>query len=472
MTTRTAVTGYEDPTERAARGRTERRSVPRSSHAEWAPAADRPDPVHVLEIQAESRVPELVPLRHERMLVSPFTFYRGTAAIMARDLAHTPVSRIAVQCCGDAHLANFGGFESPERTLMFDINDFDETLPGPWEWDIKRLATSFVIASQDRAFTDRVAARAATAAARTYREAMREFATKRDLEVWYARLDVQGIIDRWRRNVSTDELKRFERNAAKATSKNSLKALAKLTEVVDGRVQIKRDPPLLVRMSELLPADQVDSMMDQMRDSIRSYSQTLPHDRRRLLARYRIVDIARKVVGVGSVGTRCWIALLLGRDDDDPLFLQIKEAQASVLEPYAGKSEYSQPGQRVVEGQRLMQAASDIFLGWDEAEAVDGVVRSFYVRQLWDGKASADLARMPSSLLVAYGQLCGWTLARAHARSGDRIAIGAYLGSSTAFDNAIVEFAFKYAAQNARDYDAASAAARSGRLTTRDPVTP
>jgi uncharacterized protein (DUF2252 family) len=471
MVTSTADKEFVDPAERAARGRAARRTVPRSSHADWSAPSDRPDPATVLAVQAETRVPELIPLRHERMLASPFAFYRGTAAIMAGDLAHTPDSGIEVQCCGDAHLANFGGFESPERSLMFDINDFDETLPAPWEWDVKRLATSFVIASQDRGFSDRVAVRATTAAARSYRVAMREFALQRDLEVWYARLDVQGILDRWRKTVSASDLKRFERTTAKGTTKNSLKALTKLTEVVDGRRQIRSDPPILVRMHDLVPAEHADRMTEHMCDSMRSYSRTLPRDRNRLFERYRIVDVARKVVGVGSVGTRCWIALMLGRDDSDPLFLQIKEAQASVLEPYAGTSEYTHPGQRVVEGQRLMQAASDIFLGWDEVDGIDGVVRPIYVRQLWDGKTSADLAGMPSTLFETYAQLCGWTLARAHARSGDRVAIGAYLGSGGSFDRAIVEFAFKYADQNERDYEAASVAVRDGRLAINEPIT-
>jgi uncharacterized protein (DUF2252 family) len=453
-----------DPPARAARGRAARSVAPRSSQGEWEAPASRPDPATILAAQEKTRVPELVPLRHERMLVSPFTFYRGAAAIMAGDLATTPDSGIRVQCCGDAHLANFGGFESPERDLVFDINDFDETTPGPWEWDVKRLATSFAIAAQDRGFDDAVARHAVLHTARSYRQAMRAFAGMRNLDVWYARLDVQGLLDRWRSDLSPADLKRVERNIAKGRSKNSLKAFAKLTEQVDGRVQIVNDPPLVVRLDDLLPADRVPEMEGKVQDWVRSYRRTLLPDRGHLVDGYRFVDMARKVVGVGSVGTRCWIVLMLGRDETDPLFLQVKEAEASVLEPYVGKSKYAQHGQRVVEGQRLMQATSDIFLGWDHSTDLEGVKRQFYIRQLWDGKVSADLESMPPTLLAIYGQMCGWTLARAHARSGDRVAIAAYLGSGDPFDRAIAEFAFSYAAQNRRDFELVSKAVRDGRL--------
>jgi len=414
--------------------------------------------------QEKTRVPELVPLRHERMLVSPFTFYRGAAAIMAGDLATTADSGIRVQCCGDAHLANFGGFDSPERELIFDINDFDETTPGPWEWDVKRLATSFAIDAQDRGFDDAVARHAVLHTVRSYHEAMRAFAGMRNLDVWYARLNVQGLLDRWRSSLSAAELKRVERTIAKGRSKTSLKAFAKLTERVDGQVRIVNDPPLVVRLDDLLTPDLVSEVQQRVNGWLRSYRRTLLPDRSHLLESYRVVDIARKVVGVGSVGTRCWIVLMLGRDETDPLFLQIKEAEASVLEPYVGKSKYAQHGQRVVEGQRVMQAASDIFLGWDQWFDLEGVKRHFYVRQLWDGKVSAQLETMPPTLLAIYGQMCGWTLARAHARSGDRVAIAAYLGSGDPFDRAITEFAFSYAAQNARDFAAVSDAVRDGRL--------
>ena len=453
-----------DPAERAARGRAARRSTPRSSHGDWVPGADRRDPVAVLEEQAVTRVPELVPLRHERMLASPFAFYRGAAAIMAGDLAETPGSGIRVQCCGDAHLANFGGFQSPERSLVFDINDFDETLPGPWEWDVKRLVASVAIAARDRGFDEALGRQAVTEASRSYREAMREFAAMRNLDVWYARLDVQSILDRWRSEVTRSAVKQVERIAAKAPSKNSLKAFAKLTERVGNEIRIVSDPPLLVRLDDLLPPGTADAAQKKLDTQLRTYARSLNDDRRRILESYRVVDVARKVVGVGSVGTRCWIVLMLGRDDSDPLFLQVKEAEASVLEPFEAKSAFRQHGERVVSGQRMMQAASDIFLGWDHGAMLDDIDRHFYVRQLWDGKVSADLTTMPPERLPVYGGMCGWTLARAHARSGDRIAIAAYLGSGDIFDQAMVEFAYRYAAQNERDYAAVSEAAREGRL--------
>jgi uncharacterized protein (DUF2252 family) len=464
MNASTATAQVLDPAERVARGRAARHVVPRSSHGEWRAAAQRVDPVSLLQQQATTRLPELVPLRHQRMLVSPFTFYRGAAAIMAGDLATTPDSGFAVQCCGDAHLANFGGFESPERALVFDINDFDETLPGPWEWDVKRLVASFAIASQDREFDEALGRRAVTETIRSYRKTMRAFAAMRNLDVWYAHLDVKGVLDRWRKDVSSSELKRVERKIAKAKSKNSLKAFAKLTEQVDGKMRIINDPPVVTRLEDLLPADRVEEVTGEISSWVESYRTTLQRDRSRILETYRVVDIARKVVGVGSVGTRCWIVLMLGRDDTDPLFLQVKEAETSVLEPFIAASEYPHRGQRVVEGQRLMQASSDILLGWHQNRDLDGVERQFYVRQLWDGKISADLTTMPAALLPVYGQMCGWTLARAHARSGDRIAIGAYLGSGHAFDRAMVDFAFAYAAQNARDYAAVTVAAREGAL--------
>jgi uncharacterized protein (DUF2252 family) len=405
------------------------------------------------------------------MLESPFAFYRGGAAIMAADLAGTPTSGIEVQCCGDAHLANFGGFQSPERTMVFDINDFDETAPGPWEWDVKRLAASLVIASRDRGFDDAVARAAVAQSTGRYRQAMREFAVMRNLDVWYARLDQQGIIQRWGAKVTKADIARMERNVQKAQSKNSLKAFAKLTERVNGTTRFRPDPPLIERFEAFLPSGQAADLEERTRQWIQAYRRTLQADRRHALDGFRMVDLARKVVGVGSVGTRCWVALLVGRDPDDPLFLQIKEAGASVLGPYVGKSKHANHGQRVVTGQRMMQAASDIFLGWERAEGVDGQPRDFYVRQLWDGKFSADLTTMEPALLPIYGQLCGWTLARAHARSGDRIAIASYLGSSDAFDRAIVDFALAYATQNVRDYERARNAARTGELVT-VPVSP
>ena len=448
----------------AALGRAARAKVPRSSHAEWSPAVKRQDPVATLLGQATTRQPDLVPLRHARMLVSPFAFYRGGAAIMAADLAGTPISGIDVQCCGDAHLANFGGFQSPERTMVFDINDFDETLRGPWEWDVKRLAASLVVAARDRGFDDSVARRTVALSVCRYREAMREFAAMRNLDVWYARLDLEGIIGRWGVDLPRARIARLERNVQQARSRTSLKAFAKLTERVDGTVRIRNDPPLLERFEAFLPSDQAVDFEQRARQWISAYSRSLEPARRHVLSEYRLVDFARKVVGVGSVGTRCWVALLVGRDEGDPLFLQVKEAEASVLEPHIGKSKQANHGQRVVYGQRLMQAASDIFLGWQRAPGIDGRERDFYVRQLWDGKLSADLTTIEAAMLPIYGQMCSWTLARAHARSGNRIAIGAYLGTGDVFDRAIVEFALAYADQNQRDYDAAAAAARSGAL--------
>jgi len=445
-------------------GRARRAAVPRSRHGEWSASAGRPDPVSILEKQSTTRVAELVPLRHERMLVSPFTFYRGAAAIMAADLADTPTSGITVQCCGDAHLANFGGFESPERSLVFDINDFDETLPAPWDWDVKRLAASFTIAARDRSFDATVGRTAVGAMAHSYRETMRTFATMRNIDVWYARLDVQGILDRWASSVSKGAVKQVQRNATKARTKNSLKAFAKLTEHVDGSIRIISDPPLISRLEDVFGDAGAAVARDGLEEFFKSYIETLQSDRRSLLERYRLVDIARKVVGVGSVGTRCWIVLLLGRDESDPLFLQVKEAEASVLESYCGKSHYASHGERVVEGQRFMQAASDIFLGWDRVPGADGVERDYYVRQLWDGKISADLSTMSATRLPIYAQICGWTLARAHARSGDRIAIGAYLGSGKVFDRAMIDFAEAYADQNERDYNVVRAAVEAGHL--------
>ena len=452
------------PAERARMGREARRAVPRSSHAGWTPPADRRDIVGTLLAQAETRVPELVPVRHERMLVSPFTFYRGAAAIMAADLASTPATGIRVQCCGDAHLANFGGFQSPERLMVFDINDFDETTPGPWEWDVKRLAASFVIAARDLALDDADAATAVLSAVRAYREAMRSFAAMGALDVWYARLDAERVIAQWGSAAPKGATKRLQRTIAKAESKNRLKAFAKLTERVDGEVRFVSDPPLLVRAADLFADSGLDDFDEQMRQWLLSYSKTLQHERRRLLEQYRVVDFARKVVGVGSVGTRCWVALLIGRDESDPLFLQVKQAEQSVLEPFVGKSGYAENGQRVVEGQLLVQAASDIFLGWNRATGPDGLPRDFYVRQLWDGKLSPDLTTFDASRLRVYAEMCGWTLARAHARSGDRFAIAGYLGASDVFDRAIVEFANAYAAQNERDHATARAAADEGRL--------
>ena len=450
-----------DPAQRAALGRAARAAVPRSAHAEWAAGTKRADPVALLRAQEATRVPELVPLRHERMLESPFTFYRGAAVIMAADLGTVPSSGLRVQACGDAHLANFGGFAAPDRSMVFDMNDFDETVPGPFEWDVKRLAASFEIAARTREFSSKTARAVVRRVARSYREAMAQFATMTNLDVWYSRLDAQGVLDRWRSHVSPDDVKRFERTAAKAQRKDSLKALSRLTQRVDGAYRIVSDPPTLVPVTDLAGDTDPESFLAWLHERYRVYRRSLQHDRRHLLEGYRLVDFARKVVGVGSVGTRCWIALLLGKDDADPLFLQVKEAEASVLEPYVGKSSFANHGQRVVEGQRLLQTAGDILLGWTRAEGIDGVERDFYVRQLWDWKASPPIEVMTPDILKIYAQLCGWTLARGHARSGDRIAIAAYLGTGVGFERAIADFAVAYADQNERDFEAVSAAERN-----------
>ncbi|HEX6256489.1 MAG TPA: DUF2252 domain-containing protein [Euzebyales bacterium] len=450
------------PDERAAMGRDARGTAPRSAHATWKRAADRPDPVALLAAQAEDRVPELVPIRYGRMLVSPFTFFRGAATVMASDLATTPASGMHAQLCGDAHLSNFGGFASPDRDLVFDINDFDETLPGPWEWDVKRLAASVVIAGRDNGLSAGDCRGAAESAVRAYRTAMRSLAGRSHLEVWYARLDDAELGQSVLWNVDARARKRYERSVAKARTKDSMRALAKLTHVVDGEPRIASDPPLIVPIEEI---SQGDAQLEEevLGSALSGYHESLDRDRRRLLDGYRVVHSARKVVGVGSVGTRAWIMLLLGRDERDPLVLQFKQAQRSVLAPYAGRSVFFNEGRRVVEGQRLMQAASDVLLGWTRVN-VRGQSFDFYVRQLWDWKASADVAAMNSTTLEAYGRACGWTLARAHARSGDRIAIASYLGKGARFDAAVTEFAVRYADQNERDHEAFGRAVDSGRL--------
>jgi uncharacterized protein (DUF2252 family) len=459
-----AVDPRASPHERAAAGKAAREAASRQSHGEWEPPARRRDPVKVLEDQAKSRVPELVPIRYGRMLASAFTFYRGAAAIMAMDLASTPTSGIEVQLCGDAHLSNFGVFAAPDRRLVLDVNDFDETLPGPWEWDVKRLAASFEIAGRDCDFTPKETRAAVLTAVRAYREAMREFAGMGNLDVWYARLDVDTLLADLAKVATAKEMKTTRKNVKKARRKNSLRAFDRLVRVVDGEPRIISDPPLLVPIQELLSEDERLDFEERIRELLASYRESLKGDRRHLFDSYRFVDIARKVVGVGSVGTRAWVVLMMGRDGQDPLFLQAKEAEASVLEPFAGKSEFSNHGERVVEGQWLMQAASDVLLGWLPALGIDDRERDFYVRQLWDGKRSVEIETLPPEGLAIYGRVCGWVLARAHARSGDRIAIGAYLGKGDAFDRAIAEFSERYADQNELDYGALADAAKSGHV--------
>ncbi|HEX9065182.1 MAG TPA: DUF2252 domain-containing protein [Streptosporangiaceae bacterium] len=456
------------PAERAERGRQIRTEVPRSSHAEFSPGSGRPDPVAMLQAQSATRLPDLVPIRYGRMLASPFAYFRGAALPMASDLSRTPVTGLAVQACGDAHLGNFGLFGTAERRLVFDINDFDETQAGPWEWDVKRLAASLEISARENGIGKRARTALVKAAAGRYRMAMREFAGQTNLQVFYAKADIGDMQQRFAGRFTASQRAKLAKGIEKARTRDSMQALGKLCRVVDGRPQIVADPPLVIPLSSLVPADVDASGVEKLLvRAVDDYKRTLVGDRRYLLDQYRseLADVARKVVGVGSVGTRCWIMLMLGRDDSDPLFLQMKEAGPSVLSEYTGPSRYENEGQRVVEGQRLMQAASDVFLGWHRLNpAPDGVVRDFYIRQLRDWKLSVDTQTMKPSGLSEYGQLCGWTLARAHARSGDRIAIAGYLGNSDTFDRAIAEFAAAYADQNERDYAALNEAALSGRV--------
>jgi len=450
--------------ERAALGRAARSAVPRARQAEFAPGQDRPDPIALLESQAPSRLPELVPIRYGRMLASPFAFYRGAALVMASDLATTPVSGLPVQLCGDAHLSNFGIFGTPERRIIFDINDFDETAPGPWEWDVKRLAASLEVAARDNGYAPADRTAIVQEGARSYRTAMAQFAAQTNLEVFYASLDIETAVAEFQ-DVSTRKMrKRADATIAKARTRDSMQALSKLTHEVDGQPRIVSEPPLIIPVTELLEDETADQFNDWAHARLREYRLTLETDRRRLLEGYQFIELARKVVGVGSVGTRAWIALFLGRDNVDPLFLQLKEAQPSVLEAYCGRSEYRNHAHRVVAGQRLMQVASDIFLGWLHVTGLDGIERDFYVRQLRDWKGSAEIDGMVPKGMKIYAAWCGWTLARAHARSGDRIAIASYLGKSDTFDRAIGTFAAAYADQNERDYAALQAAVTSGRI--------
>jgi uncharacterized protein (DUF2252 family) len=450
--------------ERIAIGKAARKAVPRSAHGAWDPAQRTHDPIALLQQQAEARVPELVPIRHGRMSASAFANYRGAALMMAADLATTPSTGLDVQLCGDAHLSNFGGFASPERKLVFDLNDFDETLPGPFEWDVKRLVASIDVAARANGYDEELRRDMVLGAARAYREAMAQFAAMRDLEVWYSSLDVEAVLATMQDQADAAQRKRAKKGLAKAHGKDQLRAAAKLTQVVDGRLRFISDPPLLIPVGDLFGTEIGEELEAAVRGSLESYQHSLNADRRHLLSRYRFMDLARKVVGVGSVGTRAWVALFVGRDDDDPLVLQVKEAQASVLEQFLPASQYETHGQRVVEGQRLMQAASDILLGWQQTDGIDGIRRDYFMRQLWDWKASVEVGLLEPPMLARYGQLCGWTLARAHARSGDRIAIAAYLGNGSSFDGAMASFAAAYADQNDRDHAELVAAIADGRL--------
>ena len=448
-----------EASDQAASGKAARGSVPRSAHGECE-IKDR-DPVQILRRQDESRLSELVPLRYERMLASPFAFFRGSAALMAADLAQGPPVGLEAQLCGDAHLSNFGIFSAPDRRLVFDCNDFDETCRGPFEWDVKRLAASVAVAGRGRGFGKRDRRRTILATVGAYRRSMRELAAMGNLDVWYSRLDVEPAVEALRSQLDERRFRRLERNLAKARAKDSLRALGKLSHEIDGEVRIVSDPPLITPLEELTDAADAEG---QLQAVLAAYRETLDADRRHLVDTYRYVHAARKVVGVGSVGTRAWIVLLLGRDSGDPLFLQAKEAQASVLEPYVDTSPSADHGRRVVEGQRLMQAASDIFLGWVTARGMDGEERCFYVRQLWDGKGSAEVERMSPAVLGLYGALCGEALARAHARSGERLAIAAYLGKGDAFDQALARFAEAYADRNEADFQRLLEAAGSGEV--------
>jgi uncharacterized protein (DUF2252 family) len=451
--------------QRSSRGRAARSETPRSSHAEFAPGPHRPDPVGQLEGQGAARVPELLPIRYGRMAISPFTFFRGAALVMASDLASTPSSGITVQACGDAHLSNFGMFASPERRLVFDINDFDETLPGPWEWDIKRLATSVEVAGRDIGFSAKERSVTVLATVAAYRRAMLEFAKKPALEVWYAHADVAEVQARLERVLDRQRRKTLARSLVKAQTKDNLGALDRFAGKENGSWAIVAEPPLIVPLRDLVGNGTAPGEATaQLRSMLDAYRTSLEPERQALLDRYELVDLARKVVGVGSVGTRAYMLLLLGDDERDPLFLQAKEAGASVLEEFVEPSTYDNCGQRVVVGQRLMQTVSDIFLGWVRVQGFDGRTRDFYLRQLRDWKGSAEIEAMVPAGMRVYGELCGWTLARAHARSGDRIAIAAYLGGGPAFDHAVHDFARAYADQNERDHRALLDAIAAGSI--------
>ncbi|HWM96457.1 MAG TPA: DUF2252 domain-containing protein [Streptosporangiaceae bacterium] len=436
--------------------------APLESHAEFSPGAGR-DPVGLLLGQAASRVPELVPVRHGRMLVSPFTFYRGAALPMAADLAGTPASGLRVQLCGDAHLSNFGAFASPERRLVFDVNDFDETLPGPFEWDVKRLAASMAVAGRDSGFPDKARRKITLAAAEGYRTAMRGFAQQPFIDVWYAHLDIESALAEFRSEIKTKGFKAAQAQLAKAHTRDSTQALAKLTTMVDGQRRIISDPPMIVAVEELFADMQAAALYEEIRTVLGKYRRSLQSDRRHLLEQFAMMQVARKVVGVGSVGTRAWVLLMDACDGVEPLFLQAKEAQPSVLAGYCGRSQYNNQGERVVAGQHLMQAQSDIFLGWTRVTGPDGIDRDYYVRQLRDWKFSVPIEQMVPAGMTVYARLCGWTLARAHARSGDRVALAAYLGGSAKFDQAIADFAETYADQNERDYAAFQNAVKEGK---------
>jgi uncharacterized protein (DUF2252 family) len=451
--------------ERRRTGQEIRDRVPRESLGQWNPPADRRDPVQILIDQGDSRVQDLVPVRYARMLSSEFAFYRGAAAVMASDLSYSANTHLTVQLAGDAHLANFGGYASPDRTFVFDVNDFDETLPGPFEWDLKRLVASFAVAGRHRAFDVATRKEIVKRVVKTYRQSVSTFSHMSRMDVWYSRLTAADIENNWGDRVDRKYRKSFEKTVAKAQTKTSEKALAKLTtQAADGTISFVSNPPFMEPFDEVVGVDDREVYRHAAQAALVSYRRSLVSDRRVLFSGYRVVDLARKVVGVGSVGTRCWVMLLMAdHDESDVLMLQLKQAQASVLEPYLGRSRAAHHGQRVVEGQRVMQAASDILLGWTQVE-VRGSQVDFYVRQMWDWKESADLDTMDVSAMDIYAELCGWTLARAHCRSGDRVALAGYLGSSNTLDEVLADYAEAYADQNAQDYAALQAAASAGRI--------
>ena len=459
--------------ELAAAGRSVRKEVPRSQLGTWVAPADRRDPVAVLVEQSVGRLDELIPLRHARMSASAFTFYRGAAALMANDLGTHARTGLIVQLAGDAHLANFGGFATAERSLVFDLNDFDETLPGPFEWDVKRLVASFEVAARHLRFTRAQSDVILAAVAGEYRNAMAEFADMHRLDVWYARIQAEDILSRWAGSVDPARVESFRRTLAKGRKKTSARAVSRYTTTgPDGELQVISDPPFIEPISELSGKGEAE-VRAAVEAILAEYRTSLPDDLRVLLDGYRVVDAARKVVGVGSVGTRCWIALLVGKDDpSDDLVLQFKEANASVLESVTEPSGYDNHGRRVVEGQRLMQSASDLLLGWTRVQGMDGLWRDFYVRQMWDWKTSADLESMDHLGMEIYARMCGWTLARAHARSGDRFAIAAYLGSGRTFTRAMQQFAVLYADQNQHDYEAFLRAIAEERIPRSDIADP
>lgn len=467
MTVPSPFSASLSPAERAAYGKEARGRAPRSSHGRFEAAGDRPDPVGVIERQSATRLPELVPVRHGRMLESPFRFYRGAAAIMAADLGPAPDTGLTVQLCGDAHLLNFRLLASPERRLVFDINDFDETHAGPFEWDVKRLAASFAIAGRANGFPVEEQNGAVRACVEAYRLRMREFAGMRTLDVWYAQDDADRIRELMASSMNREARRRTAGATKRARTRTHLQAFAKLTRVEDGGRRITPDPPLITPLRDLL--DDPSSEEEALRGVLDGYARSLSSERRHLLGRYHLADVARKVVGVGSVGTRCWIVLLLGRDDDDPLLLQAKEAQESVLAPYTDGERYDNQGRRVVAGQRLIQTTSDILLGWTHTVGLDGRPRDFYVRQLRDWKGIARPETMDPGMLRLFARLCGASLARAHARSGDPVAIAAYLGRGDRFDRALAGFAQEYADRNQRDFEALGAAVRSGRVRAGGP---